>query len=120
MKSILIVEDNLLNLNLMETILDANGYNWYSAENGKLGVELAKEKIPDLVLMDLHMPIMDGYSALECLREEESTRTIPVIAVTGNATSHDRQKIIAHGFNDYVVKPYTIEDLLAAIARFVN
>lgn len=120
MKKILIVEDNPLNRELLEAILDFNGYARLSVEDGDLGVKLAKSEHPDLILMDIQMPEMDGYTALEILRADADTASIPIVAVTGNATPGDREQMKQRGFNDIIIKPYLIDDVLSVIQRILG
>lgn len=119
MKKILIVEDNKLSRELLETILDFNGYQRLSVDGGELGVELARTESPDLVLMDIQMPEMDGYTAMRHIKQSDETSHIPVVAVTGNATPADRERMIGEGFNDIIIKPYLIDDVLNVVRRFV-
>ncbi len=120
MKRILIVDDNLMNLKLLKTILDANDYETLSTESGLAAVQLAEEQQPDLILLDIQMPEVDGYMALEMLRSKKTTQDIPVIAVTGNGMAHDRKKMTNCGFNHYIIKPYKITTLLNAINPFLH
>jgi two-component system cell cycle response regulator DivK len=119
MKLILIVDDNTMNLDFLKTILDANGFETLSTESGLAAVGLAKDKQPNLILMDIQMSGVDGYMALDMLRNEKITLNIPVIAVTGNGMAHDRDRIISSGFNEYIIKPYRINSLLAIIKPFL-
>ena len=116
MKTILIVEDNALNRELLEAILDANNYGRLSVDNGASAVELAISNLPDLILMDIHMIGVDGYAALAMIRANEAAAKIPVIAITGNATPDDRQRMVAAGFDDIIIKPYTIDTVLDMIS----
>ena len=113
---IMIVEDNALDKELLETILDANGYDLVSIDNGHDVLPTAKSSSPDLILMDIHMAGVDGYMALELLRNNDETRDIRVIAITGNATENDRERINAAGFDDIVIKPYSIDGILETIS----
>lgn len=115
MKSILVVDDNDMNRELMETVLRGNGYNVLSTDNGTTALEIAKSIQPDLVLMDIQMPFVDGYAALAMLQETASTSAIPVVAVTGNAMPHDTDKILASGFVQCITKPYKLNHLLSVV-----
>ncbi len=112
---ILIVEDNEKNLKLVRDVLQFKGYQTVEASNGEDGVRLAKERHPALVLMDIQLPGMNGITALGQLRADASTRAIPVIAVTASAMTHDRQKIMAAGFDAYQTKPINLREFLAAV-----
>jgi CheY-like chemotaxis protein len=120
MKTILIVEDNALNRQLLEAILDANHYDRLSVDNGSSAVELAISKLPDLILMDIHMVGIDGYTALTMIRANDAAAKIPVIAITGNATLDDRRRMITAGFDDIIKKPYTIDTVLDMISSILG
>ena len=117
---VLIVEDNEKNRKLARDVLQFKGYEVAEAVNAEEGIRLAKERMPALILMDFHLPGMNGIQALEQLRGDEATRSIPVIAVTASAMSEDRKRIIAAGFDALQTKPIhvkefmqTVEDVLA-------
>lgn len=112
---ILIAEDNDLNLELLTTILEAHNYSLVAARNGNEAVSIAKSQLPDLILMDIQMPGLDGHGALQALRSQPKTAHIPVIAVTGNAMPHDLNKIADSGFDGIVNKPFRIDELLQAM-----
>ena len=105
MKKILVVEDNDKNLRLIVDILKYYKYEVIEAENGAEAVTSAVNQLPDLILMDIQMPVMDGFTALKLLRDNSATRDIKVIALTSFAMSGDREKILSAGFNDYIAKP---------------
>ena len=119
MTRILIVEDNPMNLKLMETILSKNGYDLVSAVDGEKGVQRAGEQKLDLVLMDLQMPGIDGFEAMAQIRKLDQCSALPIIAVTGNTTQVDKKKAIEAGFNDFLGKPYKIDELLRIIEQAV-
>jgi two-component system cell cycle response regulator DivK len=112
---ILIVEDNEKNRKLVRDVLQHRGYRTLEAETGEDGVRLAREHRPALVLMDIQLPGIDGIAALGQLRGDAATRGIPVIAVTASAMTHDRQKILAAGFDGYQTKPINLREFLAAV-----
>jgi two-component system, cell cycle response regulator DivK len=112
---ILIVEDNDKNRKLVRDVLTHRGYRIAEAETGEDGVRLARELHPDLVLMDIQLPGMDGIAALRELRADVATRTIPVMAVTASAMTHDRQLIMAAGFDAYQSKPISVREFTAAV-----
>jgi two-component system cell cycle response regulator DivK len=114
---ILIVEDNERNRKLVRDVLAFHGYRLAEAETGEDGVRLARELHPQLVLMDIQLPGMDGIAALGQLRSDPATRAIPVIAVTASAMTHDRQKIMAAGFDGYQSKPIRVREFLDAVRR---
>ena len=112
---ILIVEDNEKNRKLVRDVLQHRGYRTLDAETGEDGVRLAREHRPQLILMDIQLPGIDGIAALGQLRGNPATRGIPVIAVTASAMTHDRQKIMAAGFDGYQTKPLNLREFLAAV-----
>lgn len=112
---ILIVEDNEKNRKLVRDVLAFKGYRLAEAETGEEGVRLARELRPALILMDIQLPGISGIEALTQIRADESTRAIPVIAVTASAMSTDRSKIIAAGFDGYQSKPINVKAFLQAV-----
>ena len=114
---ILIVEDNERNRKLVRDVLAFHGYRLAEAETGEDGVRLARELHPQLVLMDIQLPGMDGIAALGQLRSDPATRAIPVIAVTASAMTQDRQKIMAAGFDGYQSKPIRVREFLDAVRQ---
>ena len=112
---ILLVEDNDKNRKLVRDVLTYKGYQIVEAETGEDGVRLARERRPHLVLMDIQLPGIDGIEALRRLRADETTRAIPVIAVTASAMDHDRQKIMAAGFDGYQSKPLHVKEFIGAV-----
>ena len=104
-KRILIVEDDSKNLKLVRDLLQVSGYVTLEATNGKLGVEVAKEQKPDLILMDIQMPVMDGLQAARLLKADEETKKIPIIALTAYAMKGDEEKMLQAGCDGYIPKP---------------
>jgi two-component system, cell cycle response regulator DivK len=117
---ILIIEDNEKNLKLVRDVLQYKGYQTIEAGTGEDGVRLAKSRIPDLILMDIQLPGMDGITALGALRADPTTRAIPVMAVTASAMTHDRKKIMAAGFDGYQSKPIRVKELMDAIRKMLD
>ena len=117
---ILIVEDNDKNRKLVRDVLTFKSYEVIETETGEEGVQLARERGPSLVLMDIRLPGIDGVEALRRLRAEETTRGIPVMAMTASVMSEDRQKIMAAGFDGYQSKPIEVSDFVAAIAQLLE
>jgi len=112
---ILIVEDNEKNRKLVRDVLQFKGYKTIEAETAEEGIRLAKENRPALILMDIQLPGMNGIKALRQLRADPATRAIPAIAVTASAMTHDREKIMAAGFDAYQRKPIDIKEFLAVM-----
>jgi len=119
-KVILIVEDDPKNLKLIRDVLRVNGYATLEAINGKQGVEMAKSKIPDLILMDIQMPIMDGLEATRILKTDADTSKIPVVALTSYAMVGDEEKIQDAGCDGYLTKPIDIKEFLKIVAEYLS
>lgn len=115
MNRILIVEDNPRNLKLVRDVLQVKGYATLEAGTAEDGVRIAVEEKPDLVLMDIHLPGMNGIDALRVLRGDPATAAIPVIAVTASVMQDDRRMIMEAGFNAYVGKPINLREFLEAV-----
>ena len=114
---ILVVEDNEKNMKLFRDVLSATGYRTLEATTGGAAVELATEHAPDLVLMDIQMPDVDGVEALRRLRADERTAAIPVLAVTAQAMQGDREHFLAEGFDGYLSKPVNVRELLGTVRQ---
>ena len=115
MSLILIVEDNDKNMKLARDVLQVKGYATLEALTGEEGVKLAIEQKPDLVLMDIQLPGINGIEALRILRANPHTAAIPVIAVTASVMQQDRKQIMEAGFNMYVGKPINLKEFLDAV-----
>ena len=114
---ILIVEDNEKNMKLFRDILGATGYRTLEAVSGERAVELARSHGPDLVLMDIQLPGIDGVEALARLRADGRTARVPVLALTAQAMEGDHERFLAAGFDAYVSKPVDIAELVATVRR---
>lgn len=117
---ILVVEDNPLNRKLVRDVLTALGYDVVAAASGEDGVRLAHECAPDLVLMDLQLPGIDGVEALRRLRGDPVVADVPVVAVTAFAMRQDQERAYADGFDGYLAKPISVRSLPAQVARFLG
>ncbi len=117
---ILIVEDNEKNRKLVRDVLQFKGYRTEEAETAEEGIRLAQESRPALILMDIQLPGMNGIEALGRLRADPRTKKIPVIAVTASAMTHDRQKIMAAGFDGYQSKPINVKEFLVAVREMLD
>ena len=116
---ILIIEDNEKNRRLVRDVLQFKGYQTIESETGEEGVELARNRQPALVLMDIQLPGMDGITALKLLRQDPATRGIRVMAVTASAMTQDRQTILAAGFDAYQSKPINVKGFLEAVQELL-
>ncbi len=112
---ILIVEDNENNRILVRDVLQSRGYRTEETDNAEEGLRLARASQPALILMDIQLPGMNGMDALKLLRADPATREIPAMAVTASAMTHDRQKIMAAGFDAYQTKPLNVREFVEAV-----
>ncbi|MDM0021476.1 response regulator [Variovorax saccharolyticus] len=117
MPRILIVEDNEMNLDMLSRRLSRQGFEIAAATDGAQALALAASAAPDLILMDMSLPVMDGWAATRALKADAATRAIPVIALTAHAMSGDRERAIAAGCNDFDTKPVDLARLMDKIAR---
>ncbi|MCB1907877.1 MAG: response regulator [Rhodocyclaceae bacterium] len=120
MSLILIVEDNDKNMKLARDVLQAKGYDTAEAGTAEEGIRLARERAPDAILMDIQLPGMSGLEALQVLRNETATATIPVIAITASVMDQDRANIIAAGFDGYISKPISLKKFLETVRKAVE
>ena len=118
-KVILVVEDDPIALKLIRDVLKISGYKTIEATDGEQGVELAKARKPDLILMDIMMPVMDGYAACRAIKRDKATKTIPVVMLT--SLEHELNKEIGKdvGADEYITKPLAHKELLDVISRFL-
>ena len=120
MSKILIVEDNLKNMKLVRDLLKAKGYETLEATTGEQGVALALAHEPDLVLMDIQLPDINGIEAFERIRADPRTADVPVVAFTASVTPTDRNRITQAGFSGFVSKPIELKQFLATIKRMLG
>jgi two-component system cell cycle response regulator DivK len=120
MKTILIVEDNARNMKLVRELLQAKGYATLEATSGEEAVRLALQHPPDLALMDIQLPDIDGIQVLERMRAAPATAAVPVVAFTASVTAADRSRIMAAGFTAFVSKPMDVREFLATIAGLLG
>lgn len=117
-KKILIVEDDPGNLKLFRDILQYKGYATLEATDGQQAVDMAKVCLPDLILMDIQLPVMNGIEATRRIKEDEVIRDIRIVALTANAMDGDREKMLKAGCHDYIVKPVHVTEFLERIAGY--
>jgi len=120
MKLILIVEDNDKNLKLVRDVLQVKGYATVEAGNAEDGIVLARERKPDLILMDIQLPGMSGIDAIGVLRADAATAAIPVVAVTASVMPQDRNKIMEAGFDAYIGKPINLKEFLDTVRNMLE
>jgi CheY-like chemotaxis protein len=120
MKKLLLAEDNEDTAELTEKMITILGYQVTVARNGMEAVAKANAEIPDLILMDIHMPLMDGFQALEEIRKTPRTTAIPALAVSAGGSQKEVARYRASGFNDFLAKPYTLRELADSIKKLLG
>jgi two-component system, cell cycle response regulator DivK len=120
MSLVLIIEDNDKNMKLARDVLQAKGYQTVEAVTGEEGVKLAKERKPDLVLMDIQLPGISGIEAFKQIRSHAATKAIPVVALTASVTPTDRSAINAAGFDAFLGKPINLKEFVDTVKRLVQ
>lgn len=119
MSTILLVEDNEINRDMLSRRLKRRGFEILFATNGEEGIEQAHAQSPDLILMDMSLPIIDGWDATRQIKASQATQKIPIIALTAHAMSGDRQRALDAGCDDFETKPIELEHLLEKIERYL-
>ncbi len=117
---ILVVEDNPANMKLVVLMLEGRGYEILQAEDAETGLRIAREEAPHLILMDMHLPGMDGLAATRLLKGDPATREIRIVALTALAMKGDRERIEAAGCDDYLSKPFHYQQLLETVERSLS
>jgi len=112
---VLIIEDNPLNMKLITEILKTEGYEYLEAEDASKGIDIARKELPDIILMDIQLPDMDGIQAMRILRNDSNTSSIKIIALTAFAMKGDRERFLREGFDGYLAKPFKYSQLINAI-----
>ncbi len=120
MAKILLVEDNEMNRDMLSRRLTRQGYEVVLAQDGARGVAMVTEERPDLVLMDMSLPVLDGWEATRRLKSDPATRVVPVIALTAHAMAADKEKALAAGCDDYDTKPIELPRLLDKITQLLR
>jgi CheY-like chemotaxis protein len=120
MTTILIVEDNEMNRDMLSRRLVRKGYEVLLAVDGEMGLEVARQNTPDLILMDMSLPVVDGWEATRRLKADDRLKHIPVIALTAHAMANDRDKALEAGCNDYDTKPIELPRLLAKMEALLT
>jgi len=120
MQKILLVEDNEMNRDMLSRRLTRRGFEVVFAVDGQQGVDLAKSERPDIILMDMSLPVLDGWEATRRVKADDATRSVPVIGLTAHAMAGDREKAIEAGCDDYDTKPVELERLIGKIERLLG
>jgi two-component system cell cycle response regulator DivK len=118
--TILVVEDSALNRKLVETVLKPHGYRVILAENGQDGVEVALREKPDLILMDVMMPVMNGYEATQQIKRQSDMAAVPIVALTASAMPHERERAMQAGCDGYITKPIDTRAFLGQVKEFLQ
>ena len=119
-KTVLIVEDNDLNMKLFHDLLDAHGYQTLQTKDGMEALAIARENRPDLILMDIQLPEVSGLEVTKWIKEDDSLKSIPVVAVTAFAMKGDDEKIREGGCEAYIAKPISVQQFLETVKRFLD
>jgi two-component system cell cycle response regulator DivK len=119
-KTILIVEDNELNMKLFQDLLEAHGYKTIPSRNGRDAFDLAKKHKPNLILMDIQLPEISGLEVTKWIKQDETIKNIPVVAVTAFAMKGDEEKILQGGCEDYIAKPISVSSFLEVVQRYLQ
>jgi two-component system, cell cycle response regulator DivK len=120
MTRVLLVEDNEMNRDMLSRRLTRRGFEVIFAVDGQQGVDLARSERPDIILMDMSLPVLDGWEATRRVKADNATRTVPVIGLTAHAMSGDREKAIEAGCDDYDTKPVELDRLIGKIERLLS
>jgi CheY-like chemotaxis protein len=115
-KTILVIEDNAMNMKLMRAILEIGKYRMLEAGDAETGLALARKEHPDMILMDIQLPGMDGLSATKIIKSDAELNKIPVLAITGFAMEAEKENAMKAGFSGYVTKPFSVKELLETIS----
>jgi len=119
-KKILIVDDDLDLCRAVQTHLELLGYDCILAVNGKEAVDLATSQVPDLILMDIIMPVMDGHQATRLIRGNPDTLSTPILAITARVTSEEKEECLRNGCDDFIAKPFTSKQLTSIIEKLLD
>ena len=117
-KTILVIEDNEINMKLIRAFLEIGKYRILEAKDAETGIRLVREHRPDLILMDIQLPGIDGLSAAQFIKNDPVLKSIPIIAVTGNVMHMDKEEAIDIGFAGYLLKPFSLEVFLEVINNY--
>jgi two-component system cell cycle response regulator DivK len=120
MARVLLVEDNEMNRDMLSRRLTRRGFEVIFAVDGQQGVDLARTQRPDIILMDMSLPVLDGWEATRLVKPDDATRSVPVIGLTAHAMSGDRERAIEAGCDDYDTKPVELDRLIGKIERLLG
>jgi two-component system cell cycle response regulator DivK len=120
MKKVLVVDDKASSRELIRTVLEQSGYSVCEAADGREALRIARDLLPDLIILDLHMPALDGFGTIQELRLDERFRATPIMAVTASAMQGDRERALAAGFTSYIAKPISLKRLRGEVDRLLE
>ena len=120
MSKVLVVEDNEMNMQLVEYLLEEGGFEIVKATSGEEALRLTTSEKPDLVLMDIHLPGMDGLSVVRQMKQNDNTRSIPVLALTAHAMRGDRDRFLEAGCDGYISKPIDVKTFIPSLQRYLG
>jgi CheY-like chemotaxis protein len=120
MKRVLVADDKAPGRELIRTVLEQSGYSVFEASNGMEAVRKARLLLPDLIILDLHMPVLDGFGAFRELRTDERFRATPIMALTASAMQGDRERALSAGFTSYLAKPISLNALRSEVERLLG
>ena len=120
MKNVLVADDKATGRELIRTVLEQCGYSVFEASDGKEAVSKAREHLPDLIILDLHMPVLDGFGAFRELRADERFAATPIVALTASAMQGDRERALSAGFTSYLAKPISLNALRGEVERLLG
>jgi CheY-like chemotaxis protein len=120
MKKVLVADDKTPGRELIRTILEQSGHLVFEAADGSEALSSARAFLPDLIILDLHMPVLDGFGVLEELRLDQRFAATPIVALTASAMQGDRERALTAGFTSYIAKPISLSTLRGEIERFLN
>lgn len=120
MPIVLVVEDNEMNMQLVEYLLEESGFRILKASSGEEALEIATVEVPDLVLMDIHLPGMDGLAVVQQLKADERTRDVPILALTAHAMRGDRDRFLQAGCDGYISKPIDVSSFIPSISGYIR
>ena len=119
-KTILLVEDDFMNMKLAQHVLESQGYTVVKATTGQEALQQLKDSVPDLILMDVQLPDIDGMTLVRIIRAKDTTRETNILALTACAMKGDREKILKNGCNDYISKPINVETFVSTVRRHLG
>jgi CheY-like chemotaxis protein len=119
MPKVLVVEDNEMNMQLVEYLLEEGGFDILKASSGEDALRLAGETVPDLILMDIHLPGMDGLSVVREMKSDQKTQNVPILALTAHAMRGDRDRFLEAGCDGYISKPIDVKTFVSSIEKYL-